>query len=606
MLKSKSIQAKLFSSYSILITVIVITLITSFYFYTANAFKKGTSTAIQKNAEYISTQLDAELMSMNTISLKIMASIPLRELFFENATEETSLFYNQKRLNEILLSITGPVVPVHQINIFKMNGSSFGFGSYFISNFIPPNNLNSISWIRSTLDYDGSKFITLPHVDDWGLSKKIVISLNRAFSESYGQEVNSIIEIQQNYDRIAAIVEKSMPSKTTYIIDQQSNIIYPYSESSGQDDDNTKGIIALYAAKMRSLQSSTNSFTVNNSYNHNKEIVAYFNSEFSGWTVFVAESENQLLKPVITFRNYTLLGGLLILLLTLLFSYYVSKGLTIPIKKIYHSINRLNLDSLSQKSPLKFRSNLNELEVLNQSFMDMCERLKSSLETVVSSRSHEIQARMHALQSQMNPHFLYNTLTIISITAEKNNQTEIVKMCEDLSDMLRYIVSDSSSPVTIADELTHTASYLDLMKKRYLNQFHCTVDIPEEMLQLLIPKLTIQPLIENCFKYGIHVPPPWAFSIVGAFSSDKWTITVRDNGKGFTEEALQTLRAKIINNVSYDSEHADKAQEIGLANIAYRMRLFHNNHSIFEVYNHPEGGACVTIGVTYAKGDLHP
>ena len=137
---------------------------------------------------------------------------------------------------------------------------------------------------------------------------------------------------------------------------------------------------------------------------------------------------------------------------TLMVSYLIAQKVTVPIRRLYMSIKNLNLDTLGEHQDETLHSSLNELEVLNHSFLEMKDRLEQSLEETISSKSHEIQAKMLALQSQMNPHFLYNTLTTISIMAENGGNTDITEVCDSLSSMLRYISGDEPGLVTIQEE----------------------------------------------------------------------------------------------------------------------------------------------------------
>jgi two-component system, sensor histidine kinase YesM len=227
----------------------------------------------------------------------------------------------------------------------------------------------------------------------------------------------------------------------------------------------------------------------------------------------------------------------------------------------------------------------------------MRQRLKNSLEETVISRSHEVHSLMLSLQSQMNPHFLYNTISVISVMAEEDGKVNIVKACEDLSNMLRYISSESSEPVLLSLELEHTLSFMNLMKLRYADDLSFSLNIPENMHTIKIPKLVIQPLVENCTKYAINVDPPWKTEITGIVSSNQWEIIVQDNGTGFNEAWLDSVKKRFELINIYNMPEL-KLNGMGLANIFIRLKLLYGKDAIFELYNHPDGGAIVKIGGT--------
>lgn len=600
MIKPRSIQSKLFISYSTLIVSIITMFIISFYVLTAIPLEKSTSESLHQLSSHISAQLDTELENMNSLSLKILFSEPVKDLFFSDLYDESNInIQGRREFNSIIYSITGPQFPVYQINMFQLNGDFVGIGNKSMFTKIPQAILETNPWISESIRLDGSKLITVPHNDSWMLSNKTVVSLFRAFSNTWGESVNSILEIQYDFSKLKDIVDASYltsginsgSNKKVLIFDSAGNTIFPFTQ-----DLQNNSAEKFYWENIKLNDMATPTFTVKNPHTKDAEIVAYTVSDFSSWTVLIAEPEKLLMMPVTRFRNTVVLAGIAIVLITLFISYSVSKGLTDPIKKIHKSIKSLSLQALPTKAPLQHDSGINELEELNLSFQEMCQNLTFSLEEVVSSRAHEIQARMLALQSQMNPHFLYNTLSVIGIMAENGNTKNIVKMCEDLSDMLRYISTDNSTLVTMRQELEYTRSFVNLMKLRYGEFLNIEIDLPESILSIPVPRLIIEPLVENCTKYGVNVVPPWKIVVEGKQLEDRWTVTVKDNGQGFEEVNLKAIHDRLLSiNPNTDLPKL-KLDGMGLLNIYIRLKLLYGDKTQFEVGNSPDGGAFVTIG----------
>lgn len=603
MLKAKTIQSNLFFSYSTLIACIVFVFIMSYNKYTSYTIEKNSSESIQQVSNYISSQLDSMLENMDRISMEVLFSDSIQDNFFQDisSADSSAFLYNQRELYKILYSILGPwIPPVRQINLFNLSGRFIGIGSSSASYTFPASKMDETPWIKHVLTENGKKFIILPHKDDWGSQNATVISLARVFSNTYELNKLAVVEVQQNYDVISDIIFKSIgqgiSDKKVYVFDADGKIVYPYESS----DNN---LVGIYWNAIKDSGNTSIIKVIENPYAHNKEILTYTCSDYSKWTVALVESEKQLLQPVISFRNKLFFLGILVLFLTLLVSLLVAKGLTRPIKQIHKSLKALNLETLTPLVQPKYHSGFNELEELNMSFHDMCERLKLSLAEVVSTRSHEIQARMLALQSKMNPHFLYNTITTISIIAEQNRQDDIVKICEDLSAMLRYILSDKSSNLTLNDEIDYTVSYLNLMKKRYGEYLNYQLNMPACMMDINLPKLIIQPLVENCIKHGINVSPPWTITIEGSLNKEIWQVSVRDNGIGFSESKLTSIKNILLNTDISKPIASSNLDGIGLANIYARLKLLYGENAIFRVSNHPDGGAVIVIGGTSIRGD---
>jgi two-component system, sensor histidine kinase YesM len=484
--------------------------------------------------------------------------------------------------------------------MIQLNGKFAGLGSNNTFMTLPPGDVDKLPWLDEIIKLNGAKFITVPHKDSTASYARNVISLDRAFADEYGRKPDSIIEVQQDYKVFTDIVAqalntpdvKKVITQKVYIYSQDGELIFPLENPPDVDN----GAIQTYWNEIGRNREGMHTFAVGNAAGGSRMILAYTGSGFSGWTVAVAESESVMLAPVLAFRNRTMLASAGILLISLVLSYFVARGLTIPIKKIHRNIKSLRLETITGKEVAQAGGGINEFEDLNRSFSEMCTRLKSSLEEAVSARSHEIQAQMLALQSQMNPHFLYNTITVISIMAESEGNENVVKACMELSNMLRYISSGSEGCVTVGQELEHTENYLNLMKNRYQNKLDFHLDISECMLAIPVPKLVVQPLVENCTKYAINMDPPWRIDICGRIHMGVWEITVHDNGQGFDWKWLEETGEKLKTITSSEALPGLKLDGMGLKNIYLRLKLMYGDKAVFRLENKPGGGAAVTIG----------
>lgn len=603
----RTVQAKLFIVYAGLITLIIIIFAASFYLYVSRALEQKASESIHQLSLNISDKFDVELRNMDAIAGRVITSDSLRTYFFEHADNPSKELNNRRNLSNTLFSITGYPFQFYQINIFGINGRFIEFGKNFDVYQLVPETFITRPWIHDTLVEDGRRAIIPPRKNDWDHTNTTVLSVSRAFTEVLGEPLDSIVEIQQDYRVFENIVNRSIaipgekipPSTKVYVYDQNGALIYPFTDPLPPSETHWNEV-SLLADSSGVVKPSSLSI-IQGASPHPSEIVAYSRSEFSGLTVLLVESETALLQPVQAFRYQVILIGIVALLLTMILTYYVSRGLTTPLKAIRKSITSLNLQTLPPQTIPDTPSDLNELEELKSAFVQMCARLEASLQEAVDARSQEIKARMLALQAQMNPHFLYNTLTVISIKADNNNQQDIVKMCSDLSGMLRYIAVEGSAPVTIAQEMDYTRKYLDLMKSRHANHFTCNIDIPMNMHHIRIPRLIIQPIVENCFKHAFNTRPPWHIQIEGTVSDAGWEITITDNGVGFDEEVLTHISTKI--------KHAERPLEdndphIGLLNIFHRLKVLYNDQAVFQLLTTNEG-AMVRIGGPCSEEDDH-
>jgi len=580
----QSIRFRLFVCYAGIITITIVCLAAFFYFYTANILEQKASQSLQALSSNIIISFDSEFQRMDAEANRVISSAPIKSIFYSPDISSNNNIQNRSNLFNLLFTVTGSAMN-YQINLFGKNRRLVQYGRTFDIVQQDAEKIFPVKWFEQCLALEGTRHISAIHLNHAGYE---VISVSHAFNEYFGAPYDSIVEVQQYYRVFKNMVLRSVnaaDSVNLYVYSNYGDLIYPNASEGGNPPydyfdmfDDTNALTGTLPI----LHDST------------KEIAAFSKSRTNGWVVVVCESEQKLLESVIVFRNSILAIGVIVALITLIITFIIARQLTIPIKNIRDSITRLNLKALHDENALEEKPSSNELESLYESYSDMVKRLQASLEDIVSIRSHEIQARMLALQSQMNPHFMYNTITIISILADNNSQPEIVRICESLSGMLRYIVKECPQPVTISVELEYMERYLTLMKYRYPEQFKVSVDIPEPLLKVRIPKLVIQPIIENCFKYAFDKYPPWEISILGKITESNWEISISDNGNGFDEAILEWIQSKLLEeSFQFPQEAGDKT---GLLNIFYRLKIFYQKDAVFKIINNQSGGSTITIG----------
>jgi sensor histidine kinase YesM len=233
-----------------------------------------------------------------------------------------------------------------------------------------------------------------------------------------------------------------------------------------------------------------------------------------------------------------------------------------------------------------------ELEALNLAFRAMLERLESSI-------AMELQAHMRALQSQMNPHFLFNMLSVIVESCEERGVEGIVSMCLKLSSMLRYIADFGGDSATLAEEAEHTRNYLDLMSSRYEDKFSYEIVAEGPIEEARVPRVIMQPLAENCFTHGFRdCRPPWHIRVEACAEGDRWSLSVADNGVGITEETVASIYEQVER---YRSDVATNYENLrlggmGLVNTLLRLSLSQEEKIDFSISNNVEKGTVVQIG----------
>ena len=209
-----------------------------------------------------------------------------------------------------------------------------------------------------------------------------------------------------------------------------------------------------------------------------------------------------------------------------------------------------------------------------------------------------IDAEYRALQSQINPHFLYNTLETINSLAQINNQSEISQMICSLADMFRYSTHQSAKLVTVQEELTYLHNYMYIQSFGYEDKIHITYDIPDNILNLRIPKVILQPLVENCLHHAFEAcAARYNISVRGHLINDILEFTVTDDGIGMTKEQLEIVQKKL--SAAQDSQ-PDKGS-IGLTNIHRRLQFLFGADSGLSVTSAPGWGTQILMKINLCE-----
>ncbi|HHX60148.1 MAG TPA: hypothetical protein GX707_05345 [Epulopiscium sp.] len=180
--------------------------------------------------------------------------------------------------------------------------------------------------------------------------------------------------------------------------------------------------------------------------------------------------------------------------------------------------------------------------------------------------------------------------------AEENMNQDIIILCQNLCDYLRYITTDTMESVPLQTELLYTEKYLTCVKSRYGRDLNYCVCIPPELEKIPIPKLIIQPIVENIFMHGLNTAPPWYIDIHGRVEHNQWLVTIQDNGIGMTALELEKLKGQ-MNDIKFSKDISSLCiGGMGILNVYLRLVFLYDNNAIFSIEDGETGGVCVTLG----------
>lgn len=309
--------------------------------------------------------------------------------------------------------------------------------------------------------------------------------------------------------------------------------------------------------------------------------------EFIYYEVKFIQNEKQKVDSNFKFViSVILILFIVITIVMFFFSYYLPLSITKPIKKITEVTNIVAAGDLSIRSDV---TDGVEAKMLSTSLNSMIDKINELLSQVTKEQIRLRKAEFELLQSQINPHFLYNTLDAIVWLAESGNNTKVVSTVKSLSDFFRTSLNHGKDIISIKEELLHVRSYLEIQQVRYQDILEYEINVPEELYAYLIPKITVQPLVENALYHGIKNKRGLGkITVTGEKYDTYFNIYVRDNGKGITEERLK----EVLSNINNRNE--SESTSFGLYNVNERIKLnFGDEYGISINSSYKEGTTVV-------------
>ncbi|MEK8128249.1 histidine kinase [Paenibacillus filicis] len=298
----------------------------------------------------------------------------------------------------------------------------------------------------------------------------------------------------------------------------------------------------------------------------------------------INESANQMLNRVLVIQLLAI-AFVIVLAATLSF-------ITIaPIKRLLRMIGQVETGNYKMEPVPR---HTDELGVLEQRFQTMIRNLDELVIKEYRSRLEISTARLKMLQAQINPHFLYNTLQSIGTLALRNGVVEISDRLTELGSILRYSMDLKTENVPLHREIRHVEDYLSLQKGRFKHKLSYSISCPPQAMDLLVPKMILQPLVENSIVHGIEKGKGTGTLHIGIeLVEQKLTIRVIDNGKGVEPEAILQMRAEYASAQPYR-----KDEGIGLMNVLYRLRLYYGSGFEWELESTPYASTVISLGIS--------
>lgn len=449
--------------------------------------------------------------------------------------------------------------------------------------------VTSQEWFVDAMDQLENFHFSTPHVqnlfDDPSYRYYWVISLSRTVElTDNGGSMLGVLLVDMNYSSIEQLLNKVNEDASAgyvYLMDQSGEIIY----HPKQDLIHMK----LYSENnLEALEHEDDTWKEN--FEGERRLVTMKTVSYTGWKLVSVVPMEAFSMGLEGTRYLAILLVLLALLAVIILNQLVSARIAKPLKKLNDSIKEWESGNME---PDIYVGGSMEVEHLGKTLSSTVEQIRQLMQDIVVEQEEKRKSELDALQSQINPHFLYNTLDSIvwMITGEKYD--EAVFMITQLASLFRISLSKGKTIIRLEDEIKHARNYMNIQKVRYKNTFEVDFQIEPEILQCCTVKLILQPILENAIYYGMeYMDGEGEITVTGYRQEQDIYIEIQDNGLGMPEEEAAKLLIE-------GQRERKRGSGVGLINVHSRIALRFGAEYGLMIESYPDEGMLVKIHLPY-------
>jgi two-component system sensor histidine kinase YesM len=442
------------------------------------------------------------------------------------------------------------------------------------------------SWYREAIESPTGEALSASHVQNAIKNNyKWVITLSKVIVNQRTGEKSGVFFIDLNYSIISNLCNKNRLGNKSYIfiIDKDGDIIY-----------HPKQQLIYGGIKKENIQEILNSdgedIIINKG--NDKLHYTYRKSDKTGWIIVGVIFQSELLKNSRQTKILYIIVSIFLIIGVILVSRRLSIGITRPIHRLRDSMVKVEKGEFKQAN-IDIIAN-NEVGILTHSFNNMTNKIDELMQEIVYEQEEKRKLEMRALQSQINPHFLYNTLDSIIWMAEGNKNREVVQMTASLAKLMRQSISNEAQLISIKQEMEYIQSYLTIQKMRYRDKLEFNIEVEEQIKQASIIKLLLQPIVENAIYHGLkYKEDKGNLNIRGYRDKDNIIIEVIDDGVGMSEDKVCNIFEE--HKVNYN------LNGVGIYNVMSRIKLYYGEEYGITYYSTKGFGTIVKIKIPFSK-----
>ncbi|MCL2748180.1 MAG: histidine kinase [Oscillospiraceae bacterium] len=599
-------QTKILVAYITIVIIIVSAIAGIFYWYNTSRFMETAYQNMLDKVERMALQIDNQLTFMDATIENLMSDAEFMDAIQvmggtrppNPRDKEWNVVANQRITSALYRYPLNKYI--YRVNYFNRNMD------FYSSRFYNRDTVRlgtekifaAMSWLPDVDAIKPKRYITAVHNDPWlkeDEDENQVFSVIRGIY-LYGVDVG-YLEVQMELSMLLGLLNVSEEDQGWIImVAPDGRILYHNME----DDRDLEQYLRLGQGVFEE------EIAIGGSNGTTKEFIASTIGPYSKIQVLIVSDQEFVLAPQASVGQLVMLISIGILSIAFFYVYSWSVHLTKPFHKLRQEMKRIELTDLTESEaqyevPEGGDKGKDDIKALGATFYQLINRLSAALKNELKARELQMQANFDSLQAQINPHFIFNVLNVLSNRGMLAGDELICETCASIADMLRYSTSTQSKTAAISAELAHVENYLTLLQMRYEHRLRYHLKVEEGLLPIQIPKIVLQPFVENAVTHGYRTGnKDMMITIIGCVTERGWFLEVRDNGGGFEKKNLrkiqESLRAIDEKLASGMGNMLFSLGGMGISGTYARLKTFLPNIQ-FTIGNNPDGGAFVRMAI---------
>lgn len=572
-LKPRGIQSTIMITFSVISISIMLVLGIVMYARLSKMSRQETVQSTEKIVEQTGENLEDYLVRMRHISNAVYYNV-IKENDFSNQDKEI-----QEGMN---LLYEANIDNLRSIAVYNSQGSLIAAEPVAAQKEEP--DVTKQDWFVKAADEMENMHFSTPHIqnlfDDATRRYYWVISLSCAVNlTNRGVSQPGVLLVDMDFTNIARMMNQINTldnGKYYYLCDGDGEIIYHPRQiqiSDGICRENNEAV----AGYKEGVYDET--------FQGEKRKVVVSTISYTGWKLVGVIPDSTFANGMINIRYFIVMLMLLMAMMLVLVNRVVSVRISRPILRLNDSV----VEYEAGEKPEIYTGGSLEIRHLGRSIQKSYEQIENLMKEIVLEQNERRKSELDALQSQINPHFLYNTLESITWMVEGERNDEAVFMISQLAKLFRISLSGGRTVISVKDELQHAESYMNIQKIRYKDTFSIVFDVDPELYSYCTVKLILQPILENAISYGVSsMDDCGEIKVTGRMQDGNLILAVADNGLGMTEEEASLVLT--------DSNRIHKhGSGVGLVNVNNRIQILFGKEYGLKVESEPDEGTTVSI-----------